>query len=304
MTRRTGLIFMVVALISMMLVIPVRLTSAAADTAGTTCKARDRRGVCTVFVHGPGSGAGGGAGHGSSQSNCTSGGAPISCKSPAGTWSATHACYIQLTKPPPPDSDPRWGPAGRIALDVLYTCTSPAGRVSYFTDNGLRGIVIVNPVTVARDAMAKMNLRAIQIGMAPRATPAYGLVGLPVWMWTANPSPATVGPLSTSATTGPVTVTAKASLDEIDWSMGDGQSVVCHGAGTPYSPSFGNIMSPTCGYRYTRASTSTAGGVYHVAARSHWTITWAGGGAAGTVHLDFTSRAQVQIRELQVVVTN
>ena len=63
-------------------------------------------------------------------------------------------------------------------------------------------------------AIENMHLRAIDIGIAPEPGPdSIGLVGMPVWMWAANPDEHTVGPITESASAGGITVTATATDD-------------------------------------------------------------------------------------------
>ena len=65
--------------------------------------------------------------------------------------------------------------------------------------------------------------------------------------------------------------------------------------GTPYRDSYGKSKSPDCGHTYTRQ------GAYTVRASSHWVITWAGIGQAGTIPMDLTQAALVTIGEAQAL---
>jgi predicted outer membrane repeat protein len=163
----------------------------------------------------------------------------------------------------------------------------------------------VNPATLAQIALSQLNLKAIDIGIVPEADADHtGLVGLPVWMWVENPGPTTFGPNSATASGGGISVTATAQVDRIVWDMGDGTTVTCTTPGTPYADSYGDRSSPDCGHRYERTSVSKPGGVYEVTATSYWTVTWAGGGATGTIPLQLSNNAQIRVGELQVIVTN
>ena len=151
-------------------------------------------------------------------------------------------------------------------------------------------------------AVTAMNLQPIKIGIVPEDQPGkIGLVGMPTWMWAANPGENTTGPMTRSATADPVTVTAVANLDRTVWNMGDGTTVVCHGAGTPYSDGYGGADSPTCGHRYQHPSDQQPGMAYTVT--SYWNITWFGGGGAGVIPQQLTSNTRIQVGELQVIVT-
>ena len=88
-----------------------------------------------------------------------------------------------------------------------------------------------------------------------------GLLGLPTYLWVDNPGARTLGPISDSDTreTSPSRLTAK--VDHVTWSLGDGATVTCAGAGTPYQDSFGAAPSPTCGHMYRKPSTALPVGV-------------------------------------------
>ena len=163
-----------------------------------------------------------------------------------------------------------------------------------------------NPAQVAQIVISQMKLQPVGIGIVPEDKPGkIGVVGMPAWMWVANPGEATTGPMTRSATAGPVTVTAVATLDRVEWNMGDGTTpVVCHGAGIAYSAGWDAADSPTCGHRYQKTSENQPGMAYTVTATSHWTITWAGGGAAGVVAQQVTANTRIQVGEFQVIVTH
>lgn len=156
-----------------------------------------------------------------------------------------------------------------------------------------------NPAQIAQVAVTQMNLKAIDIGIVPEARPgSRGIIGMPTWMWVADPGESTTGPITRSASVGDYSVTADATLDRIVWAMGDGTTVTCHGRGTPYADAFGKQPSPTCGHTYVRK------GRYIVTATSYWTVTWAGVGESGVIPLQFSSSVPVEMGEVQVIVTN
>jgi len=162
-----------------------------------------------------------------------------------------------------------------------------------------------SPAQVAQIAISQMKLQPVGIGIVPENTPGkIGVVGMPTWMWAKNPGEATTGPMTRSATAGPVTVTAVAALDRVVWNMGDGSSVTCHGAGVPYSAGWGAQDSPTCGHRYQHTSEDQPGMAYTVTATSYWNIVWAGGGGAGVVPQQVAANTQIQVGEFQAIVTH
>jgi hypothetical protein len=100
-----------------------------------------------------------------------------------------------------------------------------------------------------------------------------------------------------------VSVTARAQPGVVSWSMGDGRTVDCHGAGTPYAsdgdPARG---SPDCGYTYRRSSAGQPGQAFTVTATVHWTVSWSGAGRSGTFPgLTTTATIALPVAESQAV---
>jgi hypothetical protein len=98
-------------------------------------------------------------------------------------------------------------------------------------------------------------------------------------------------------------VTATAKATKVDWSTGDGASRTCNGPGTPWTSGTDPAKeSPTCGHTYT---TLPKGGTYTLRATVTWEISWAGGGATGTVPaLTTTSAVDLQVREAGALNSN
>jgi hypothetical protein len=155
----------------------------------------------------------------------------------------------------------------------------------------------VDPLVLAQEAVAAMQLRAIRIGMVPEDVPgSMGIVGVPAWLWVDGPDAQTFGPASSSASAGGVTVTATAKVSRVVWSMGDGKAVACVTAGTVFRSGDGGKQSPDCGYTYSKQ------GTYTIRATSTWAITWtATTGVSGTMSLSFTSTRVLVVGEIQVV---
>ena len=223
----------------------------------------------------------------------------VPCSGGHGWWVQSQQCYAKATSPQPPFSDPIWG--GRAAGQI-YDCYRPLA--------GPRGLGVVfqiwlarppagappDPRLLARQAIATMNLRAVSLGIVPEDAPGrVGLVGMPVWMWAAAPGANTMGPITRSASAGGYTVTATARVARVVWSMGDGDSVTCTGAGTPYEDRYGKSSSPTCGYTYVRQ------GRFTVTARSDWVVAWSGIGQSGTIALQLSDATSITIGEAQVL---
>ncbi|MEU1628225.1 ATP/GTP-binding protein [Streptomyces sp. NPDC020096] len=211
-------------------------------------------------------------------------------------------CYYKAHDPQPPKSDPAWEGHTNGAI---YDATCPDSVGGAGTGTGMQwlanppGGAAVDPAQLAQQAISKMRLDPPDIQINPKPG-GRGLVGMPVWMWVGK-SATTWGPESTSASAGGITVTATASVSQVVWDMGDGNSVTCTSAGTPYDASYGKQSSPDCGYQYTQPSSQHAGGTYPVKATSTWAIHWAGGGQQGDLTETRTAQVQVTIAELQVL---
>lgn len=263
--------------------------------------------VCTT----PGGGGGdhdGGGGQtgtpvgGGGSSECRDGtGALIPCSVGNGWWWNGN-CYVTNIRQEP-QAPP---PAGSAAEDGAwyYCATSEAfNDVSSTVWVGNNAQPRVNPEELARRAVAAMDLDPITVGIVPESGPdRVGLVGLPVWMWAEQPAGNNLGPISRSASDGPVTVSLTAQVATVAWDMGDGTKVTCTGKGTPYADHYGKQDSPTCGHRYAKMSTDQPDGVYQVTATSHWVVEWTGGGQSGTIEFDLTTDpVPIRIGEAQVL---
>lgn len=231
---------------------------------------------------------------------------PVPCSSEYGYWSNGYHCYIQLLDPQPAAGDPSW--QGHEPGDGgVYQCYQPQTDLMilvWSADPPPNSGSGPTPREVAQLAIADMKLTAINIGIAPKAEDQrIGLVGMPIWMWVANPDAHTWGPATASATAGGITVTATARVHQITWDMGDGQKVTCRTAGTPYRTAYGKKKSPDCGYVYTTSSAPKPDHKFKVTATSDWVIEWAGAGQTGTIRLNGLVReAQIAIGEAQVLV--
>lgn len=232
---------------------------------------------------------------------CRHQGKEIACTGPEGSvWNGS--CYVGA----PLAVQPAAGPNGeKIPSEgQVHVCYLPPGQEGPGQVWVVAGTPVVDPVQVAHKAIASMDLDPIGIGIVPESGPnRMGLVGLPVWMWVDNPHTANAwGPITESATDGPVTVTATATVAEVVWNMGDGSEPITCGAGTPYADSYGKQDSPTCGYRYQLMSDDQSKGVYRVTAGSRWVIEWSGGGMDGTIELTTTTNPMpIRIGEAQVL---
>jgi hypothetical protein len=139
-------------------------------------------------------------------------------------------------------------------------------------------------------AMARKQLRLPTPRIA--ANPAgEQLVNLPTWMWL-------------SSGWGSVSATAAVPGVSVTWAMGDGSTVICTGAGTPFrSRSDPKASSPDCGHTYRSSSASQAGQASPVTATVHWSVTWSGAGQGGTFP-DITTTGNAAFRVAQAQALN
>ncbi|MFI0742355.1 ATP/GTP-binding protein [Streptomyces sp. NPDC021100] len=273
---------------------------------------------CDVHAESPGRPSSDKPGHASTPSGNTEGkqecvidDKPVPCSSPTmGTFNGADHCYWQALDPPPAPDGPEWKLATGLPANwkpgdkgALYNVTCPGiGRELmgglHFAQNPPGGPA-VDPAQLAQQAVDKMTLRGADIGITPKPG-GKGVVGMPVWMWDEK-SAETYGPNTASASAGGITVTATARVSKIVWDLGDGGTVTCTSAGTPYRAEYGKRESPDCGYRYRQPSTSKSSGTYHVTATSTWTIDWAGGGQNGQIIQTRDSAVDITVAEVQVL---
>ena len=136
------------------------------------------------------------------------------------------------------------------------------------------------------------QLKPIEIGLVPLGPDAMTVVGMPVWLWVDDPSRTTWGPASIAA--GGMTLTAE--VGSVTWDMGDGTTLTC-GKGTEWKRGMGGEPSPTCGHTYEKQ------GSYTIRARSHWVARWSGYGQSGMIPVALSTSRQLDVGEIQVIVT-
>lgn len=231
-------------------------------------------------------------------------GESVPCYDPYWGWfDATNECYWKLTNPQPPDS-PTWEghyPNGAV-YDVYCPVIVPgshAGRAWLASPPpGYGGGP--SPAQLAQEAVAQMQLAGPAIQLSIPAG-RFGIVGVPVWLWT-QVGPTTWGPNSATASVPGLSVTATAHAQQIVWDTGDGETVTCANPGTPYAA--GEVTSPTCQHIYATSSAAMPGEAFPLTATTTWLVTWSGGGSSGSLTVRRSSSASVRIGEVQVLVTN
>ncbi|NDL60197.1 hypothetical protein [Phytoactinopolyspora mesophila] len=225
-----------------------------------------------------------------------------------GTWSNGRQCYVGLATPQPEPDNAVW--EGNYPQGAIYYCADMGltfyGETYLFWSESSPDEIAVDPEVLAYQALTSMQLGAIGVGMAPatlsRNPDSMGLVGAPVWMWAADPSPQTWGPNTASASAGSVSVTVTAAVEEVVWDMGDGASVTCSTPGEAFNEAKGVRESSDCGYRYQRTSRDQPEQGFTVTATTYWVAPWESNtGASGTISLELTATEQVRIGERQLI---
>jgi len=239
----------------------------------------------------------------------------IACHDPnLGWWNSTDSCYWNVVTPQPPADSLLW--LGNLpANGDLYTrtCETQQGLglgvlgtdVAFSSDAppGYNGLAGVKDELLGLQAIVSLGLLPPSVHTAPSAT-GIGLVGMPVWMWqdsglfTLGPLNLTIGVTLLGLSVG---VGIKALGAQIDYYMGDGNDVVCHGLGTTYTATSGRSASPTCGYVYSQPSTTQPGGHYTVTAAATWNVSWTIGPDTGSITIVRATTVPITIDELQVV---
>jgi hypothetical protein len=264
---------------------------------GFDCSKTSEQGRCIARVAAPSTdGSGGHLGGGSDAPvfngcrNSTTG-ESVPCTKGGRTWSGSHNCYTTgLT-------NQRIGflhkVSGTTPADGTYYACADTGQIIFFPTGTTP--TPPDPADLAQQVIASFTFSPIQIGLVPRP-PNRGLVGIPVWMWVAEPSSTTWGPLKDGLSALGVAVKVTGEVEKVVWNMGDGRSLTCQ-QGTPYERTANpNAASPNCGHRYDRK------GEYSVTATSHWAFNWTSNTAAsGTETVQLQSTETVRIGELQVV---
>jgi hypothetical protein len=207
---------------------------------------------------------------------------------------------MKRESPQPPPDDPRW--QGHTDGSI-WACTREQGYdegkhivTEWVWLPGRPDTVVVDPVTLAYEAIAEMRLAPPLIRSAP-GVGQIGLVNMPVWLWVTK-TENTWGPIVRSASVPGLTVSATAQVKAINWSMGDGNTIRCDGPGTPYDKSMGIKDSPDCGHRYKKTSHELPGCKYPVTATAQWNITWQSTlGDSGQISLPQQAATQLRIGE-------
>ncbi|MDR0283429.1 MAG: hypothetical protein LBI33_00840 [Propionibacteriaceae bacterium] len=176
-----------------------------------------------------------------------------------------------------------------------------------------------DPVTVARTAVASLQLHAPTVGVGAFVYDGYEewslswWVGAPMWLWVDKSDPLQWGAHTISASDGGLTVTATVTAATVSFDPGDGSPpMVCRSAGTvrpwdPYDPL--DHHSPS-GCEHTYMHTNELGNInsrYVVSATVTWNVTWSSSdGQVGsfTTTVASTDQASIHVGQLRAVITS
>ncbi|MFB8441198.1 ATP/GTP-binding protein [Streptomyces niveus] len=257
---------------------------------------------CGMFVCAEAGTPGSGGGK-PDQSGGTGGSGGAEQTGDSGSDKPSRTCTYKKLDPQPPEGSFMWeGHApdeGAVYVERCVTDGDPNSGVIQTLWSAEEPEAQIDPAVLAQQAVDKMLLRGPEIGITPKPG-GKGVVGMPVYLWTERGAE-TYGPNTATASAGGVTVIATAKVSRIVWAMGDGKTVTCTTAGTPYKPSFGKKPSPDCGHRYNSPSSTEASGKFHVTATSTWTIDWTGGGQSGQLIETRDGAVDITVAEVQVL---
>jgi hypothetical protein len=130
---------------------------------------------------------------------------------------------------------------------------------------------LIDPGALAQEAYRLLPIPTPRLATSPPANRPQ-LVNVATWLWVDR---STWGARTATVSVPGESVTATATPRQVIWSMGDGHTVLCDGAGTPYEegrPPSG--QQPTCSYTYKRGSAGEPGDQFSVRATVTWLVTW------------------------------
>jgi hypothetical protein len=157
-----------------------------------------------------------------------------------------------------------------------------------------------NAYALAQVARSRTPLGLPEPQMAP-AVDADHLVGLATWLWV---DPTYWQPVTAHAEVPGVAVTVTAAPLRLTWEMGDGETVVCDGPGTPWDFDGPNPDSSDCSHTFRYVSAGQDGGGYRGSVTMEWDVTWqATTGEGGSLGVERRSSPfELTVTERQAVV--
>ena len=164
-----------------------------------------------------------------------------------------------------------------------------------------------DPVRAALNALATLDIAEPTIVTAPPSSGSVPL-GMPVWLAVDDTDPNGWGPLTATGCDGSLCVNIRTWLHELEWQLGDGQTLVCsRDQNVRWQPGM-NYLEPAgvCHHYYHHPSRDLAHGRYPVEVVAHWRTTWSAPtlGESGVLeHTRPPVATSVRVVEVQVLVT-
>lgn len=195
------------------------------------------------------------------------------------TAPTSHCTYTQID----PTDAALLGPSIPLGGNwVIEQCSGP-GWVNPMKVTWVPAVLAVNvgsgpasPPMLAEQAASSLRYPPMNVEMSPAA--ADVTVNLTTWLWVDS---GIWHAISATASAGPVSATATATPDKVVWQMGNGDTVTCNGAGTPWTPQDAPDRPSDCSYTYRQSSANQPGGTFTVTTTVYWHVTWASQGAPG-----------------------
>ena len=164
----------------------------------------------------------------------------------------------------------------------------------------------VVPLRLAQHAESSIVLPSPLIHTDPSGST---FVNLSTWFWV---SPDVWHPYTATAHAGRVVATATATPVQVEFSTGDGGSIVCHGPGTPYDPTkSSSAQSTVCFHAYGSSSAGQPSpdgnpndAAYVLEAAITWDVNWTAVGAPGggtLPPLTTTTTARLRVEQIESV---
>jgi len=158
----------------------------------------------------------------------------------------------------------------------------------------------ITPAQAGAMAVAQLQLPISTPGIGPdpgKNEWKMAAIGYPLWLWADGPTH--IGPVGQNV--GGLSVSLNARLSKTAFRMGDGKSVTCTGAGTPYKSWVKpGAKSPQCGYIYEKPSLPSK--KYRVVATTYWNVTWTVNGVSGVIQVPRQGSVELPVGELQAVI--
>ena len=196
-------------------------------------------------------------------------------------------------------------------VDSLETQHSETGRWLEYWCEGVGSVEVggyfiipegglVDPLALAEQALASVQIAPPAIRTSPsEAGRLY--VQIPTWLWIDGgwwhgyTATAQAGRVWTTVTARPVSVT---------WGLGDGDSVVCTGPGTAWTPGAAEEAS-NCTHTYRHSSASSDAGTFDLSATVRLEVTWTSNAPFGGTlpAIARTSSIDVEVGEIQAIGT-